>query len=339
MSSQDWYIIDPQPTLNNGLENEEWNDWISDSFDEALTETPLGKEIYLCKGQYDGEQFEVEVKTEGIVQSETPDAYTQGWQRQLLTRISDSVQDYKYIRYDGNIWVIMTIPSDNTIYNKCVIHLCNYTLKWQDKKTGNIYYYPCNCQDATQYNTGVENQRDVLSVGYIQLMCWLSLDEISVSVERNTRMFIDTNKVNPTVYTVTSKSTVPYSYGADERVLRITFTEDLYNPDTDSIEQWICNYVDPHDIPQPTEPINIEYAGEPTLRIGMKKTFTSSMDNVVFSLVVSEMWQDKITLTQNGNSAVVKCENNPAMVGSNFKIKVAGNGQRSELLVAVIGAV
>ena len=336
---QSWYVIDPQPTLNNELENDEWNDWVLDSFDEALTETPLGKEIYLCKGQYNGEQFEVEVKTEGIVQSETPDAYTQGWQRQLLTRISDNVQDYKYIRYNDKIWVIMTMPSNNTIYNKCVIHLCNYVLKWQNRQTGQIYYYPSCVLDATQYNTGIENRQNVITTGYIQLMAWLSLDEISVSVERDMRMFIDTNKVNPTVYVITSKSTVPYSYGADERVLRITFTEDIYNPDTDSIENWLCNYIDPNSIPQPTEPIEISYAGKPTVRIGMSKTFTSSADNVVFSLVVPEIWENNISMTQTGNKIVVKCSNNPDMVGSSFKIEVAGNGQRSELLVTIIGAV
>ena len=31
---QDWYVISPQPTMLDGLETDEWNDWVIDSFDE-----------------------------------------------------------------------------------------------------------------------------------------------------------------------------------------------------------------------------------------------------------------------------------------------------------------
>ncbi len=128
----EWYLMNPQPTLNSGFEKDEFADYAQDSFDELLTETQLGKDIVFCKGQFDGENFEVEVLSQGIIQSETPDAYTQGWKRQLLTRIGE-IADYKYIKYDGKIWLIITEPTDNCIYDKCVIHQCIYTLKWQDK--------------------------------------------------------------------------------------------------------------------------------------------------------------------------------------------------------------
>ena len=340
---QEWYVINPQPTLNSGLENEEWDDWVSDSFDEALTETRLGETVKFCKGQYNGETglFETEFETEAIVQNKTFDAYTQGWKRQILTRISDSVAQYKYIKVldtenNWQIYVIMAMPDSNGIYTKVVVHECNYTLKWQDAETGVIYYYPSYTADATQYNTGVETVNGILQVGYLQLMSWLSLDDVTVELQRDKRMFIDLSKKHPAVYIITSMSKVPYSYN-EMRIMRITFTEHEFNPDTDRIDLMLCDYVE--NIPQPTTPIEISYSGKPQIRIGMKKTFTASADNVVFSLIVAEMWQDKITLIQNGNSATVKCENVPAMVGSNIKIEVAGNGQRSELLVGIIGAV
>ena len=91
----EWYLINPQPTLNSGFEKDEFTDYAQDGFDELLTETQLGKTIKFCKGKFDGENFEIEVDGEGIVQSETPDAYTQGYKRQLLTRIADKVADYK----------------------------------------------------------------------------------------------------------------------------------------------------------------------------------------------------------------------------------------------------
>lgn len=340
---QEWYIINPQPTLNSGFENDEWNDWVGDSFNEALTETALGETVRFCRGQFNGETglFEEEFETEAIVQNKTFDAYTQGWKRQILTRISDSVARYKYIKVldtenNWQIYVIMAMPDSNGIYTKVVAHECNYTLKWQDAETGVIYYYPSYTADATQYNTGVETVNGILQVGYLQLMSWLSLDDVTVELQRDKRMFIDLSKKHPSVYIITSMSKVPYSYN-EMRIMRITFTEHEFNPDTDRIDLMLCDYIE--NVPQPTTPIEISYSGKPQIRIGMKKTFTASADNVVFSLIVAEMWQDKITLVQDGNSATVKCDSVPAMVGSEIKIVVAGNGQRSELIVGIIGAV
>jgi hypothetical protein len=44
-------------------------------------------------------------------------------------------------------------------------------------------------------------------------------------------------------------------------------------------------------------------------------------------------------MEQTGNKCVVKCVNDTALVGTTFKVEVAGGGARSELLVDVIGAV
>lgn len=337
MLMKEWYMINSQPTLNSGFERNEWDEFASDAFNETLTETQLGRQIYLCRGQFDGNKFKTEISVDGIVQSETQDAYTQGWQRQLLTRISDRVQDYKYIRYDDHIWVIMTMPSDNQIYNKCVIHLCNYTLKWQDKR-GMIYYYPASIQDATQYNTGIEGTKEIHN-GYVQLMAWVSLDEITAGLERDMRMFIDVDKTSPTPYVITSKSTVAYSYGDDMRVMRITFTEDEFNPKTDSVEEWLCDYINPESLPQPSSPIEITYSGSPEIRIGGRKTFSTDVP-VTFSLIAADMWKDKILLTQiNDRSCKITADNESAMVGANIKIIAKSETQTSELLVKVIGGV
>lgn len=281
-------------------------------------------------------KFETEIAAEGIVQSETPDAYTQGWQRQLLTRIPDRIQEYKYIRYDGKIWLIMTMPADNLIYNKCVIHLCNYVLKWQDKN-GGIYHYPASILDATQYNTGIEGTREV-HTGYVQLMAWVSLDEITAVLERDVRMFIDVNKTSPTPYTITSKSTVAYSYGDDMRVMRITFTEDEFDPKTDNIEEQICNYIPPEKIQNPT-PIEIFYAENPEIRMGGRKKFRTEIP-VRFSIIAAESWKDKIVLDQPDEySCRVEIAEDPAIVGVLFKIAAVNKTQKSEIEICVKGAV
>lgn len=342
-----WYVINPQPTLNSGFENEEWDDWTIDSFDEALTETPLGETVKFCKGQYNGETglFETEFETQAIVQNKTFDAYTQGWKRQILTRIRDLIADYKYVKIKDSrqreqIYVIMTMPENNTIYTKAVLHECNYTLKWQDDETGNIYYYPSYTADATQYNTGVETANNIIQTGYIQLMSWVSLDEVTVELQRDKRMFIDYATKHPDVYIITSMSKVSYSYN-EMRIMRITFTEHEFNPQTDRIDLMLCDYKDPSTIPQPTTPINILYTGNPEIRIGRTKTFkVDTENNITFSLLVVQEWRDFVSLTiVDNHSCKISVKSNVNMVGSDFKLIADDGVSTSELLIAVKGGI
>lgn len=345
MDSQNWYLIDPQPTLNSGFENEEWDNWVGDSFDEALTETRLGEEVIFCRGQFNGETglFETEFETQAVVQNKTFDAYTQGWKRQILTRISDMVADYKYIKVkdtknNWQIYVIMAMPDSDGICTKVVVHECNYTLKWQDTETGIIYYYPSYTADATQYNTGVESASERIQTGYIQLMSWLSLDDVTVELQRDKRMFIDFSKKHPDVYIITSMSKVPYSYN-EMRIMRITFTEHEFNPQTDRIDLMLCDYIE--NIPQPTAPIEISYSGKPEIRIGRTKTFNVDTEDIItFSLLVSEQCRDYIELMPiDNNSCQVSVLSNVNIVGSSFKL-IANNGsQSSELLINVKGGI
>lgn len=308
----DWYLINPQPTLNSGFEKDEFTDYAQDGFDELLTETQLGKDIVFCKGKFDGENFEYEVEGQGIVQSETPDAYTQGYKRQLLTRIGE-ISGYKYIKYDGSIWLIMTEPSDNCIYDKCVLHQCNYILKWQNANK-DIIYCPASIENASQYNTGEEGNK-ILMLGYNQLMAYVSLDDDTVVIDRNLRLFVDYNQINPIPYKVTRPDTVAFSYGKN-RVMCLVLTEDQYNPKTDSIENWLCDYFK-------VSTVTIIYSGNPTIRVGGTKTLNVDTTETVTWSVESDVGA---TITPDVNSVKVKCPNDMSFVDKTITIKAEVNG-------------
>lgn len=321
----EWYLMNPQPTLNSGFEKDEFADYAQDGFDELLTETQLGKKIIICNGRFDGENFETEVEIDGIVQSETPDAYTQGYKRQLLTRISDKIADYKYIKYDKKIWLIMTEPSDNCIYDKCVIHQCNYILKWQNAKR-EVIYCPASIENASQYNTGEEGKR-ILVLGYNQLMAYVSFDDDTVIIDRNLRVFIDYNTVSPIPYKVTRPDTVTYSYG-EKRVICLILTEDQYNPKTDSIEDMLCDYY------KISDTIDIFYSGNPTIRAGGTKTLKVNIPDIVDWSIESEIGA---TIIPNGNTARVKCPNNNSFVDNTITIKATVGNSVGECILTVTG--
>ena len=320
----EWYLINPQPTLNSGFEKDEFTDYAQDGFDELLTETQLGKAIKFCKGKFDGENFEVEVDGEGIVQSETPDAYTQGYKRQLLTRIADKVADYKYIKYDGAIWLIMTEPADNCIYDKCVLHQCNYILKWQNTNK-DIIYCPASIENASQYNTGEEGNK-ILMLGYNQLMAYVSLDDDTVVIDRNLRLFVDYNKVNPIPYKVTRPDTVAFSYGKN-RVMCLVLTEDQYNPKTDSIENWLCDYFK-------VSTVTIIYSGNPTIRVGGTKTLNVDTTETVTWSVESDVGA---TIIPDGNSVKVKCPNDMSFVDKTITVKATVGSDVGECILTITG--
>ncbi len=169
-------------------------------------------------------------------------------------------------------------------------------------------------------------------------MAWVSLDDATVNLERDMRMFIDTNKTSPTPYVITSKSTVAYSYGNDMRVMRITFTEDEFNPETDNIGELLCDYIPPDKIKNPTS-IEIFCNGNPEIRIGGRKNFRTEIP-VEFSIIAADAWKDKIILTQtDACSCAASIAEDYAMVGVIFKLAAAADGQTGEIEIRVKGAV
>lgn len=329
--SADWYLIS-SPHYTEGTETNDFEFNANLGVEDFLTDTSLSSKILLCKGKFDKEtnSFEEEFETKGIIQGNSPETQTKGWQRQLLTRLR-TISDYKYVKiYDEdykrwNIWLIMTMPTNNKVYEKVVLYLCNYIAKWQDN--GNIIYQPFHVQNASQYNTGEEGNK-ILTLGYNQLLVYTSLDDNTVYLNRTKRMFIDYNNINPLPYRITRIDTVSESYG-ESRVICLVFTEDVYNPNTDSIENWLCDYF-------PISTITIIYSGNPTIRTGGTKTLkVDTTENVIWS-VESDIGA---TIISNGNSVKVKCPNDLNCIGKQITIKADINGGIGECVLTVTGGV
>lgn len=243
------------------------------------------------------------------------------------------------------MWLIVSCDWDKEVYTYGKAQQCNYLLKWQNKDAEVIERWSV-ILSASKYNNG-EEYNNIVVVGSNQLMVYLPNDSETLKLGANKRVFVDFNTNSPKAYDITRVDTATMSYdGVAEPVyngkgcILLVLTECEYNPDTDRIDLMLCDYINPSEIPAPTTPLEISYSGLPEIRIGGRKTFTVESDTAVtFSLVVADMWQGKITLTQTGNQCVVKCALDTNMAGSSFKLVAATEGQRSELLVSVKGAV
>ena len=249
-----------------------------------------------------------------------------------------------YVEWADSMWLIVSCDWDKEVYTYGKMQQCNYLLKWQNKDAEVIERWAV-VLSASKYNNG-QLYNNIIVVGSNQLMVYLPNDSETLKLGSNKRVMVDFNTDVPKCYDITRVDTATMSYdGVAEPTYNgkgcvlLVLTETEINPDVDRIDLMLCNYVDPNDIPHPS-PINITFSGSPSIRIGGRKTFTAATENeVVFSLINSALLDGKLTMEQTGNKCVVKCANDSALVGAAFKVEVAGGGQRSELLVDVIGAV
>ena len=249
-----------------------------------------------------------------------------------------------YVEWADAMWLMVSCDWDKEVYTYGKMQQCNYVLKWQNTDAEIIERWSV-ILSASKYNNG-EKYNNVIVVGSNQLMVYLPIDEETLKLRSDKRLMVDFNTESPKCYDITRVDTVTMGYDgtAEPRYdgkgcILLVLTETEINPDVDRVDLMLCDYINPNDIPHPS-PINITYSGTPQLRIGGRKTFTAATENeVVFSLINSALLDGKLTMEQTGNKCVVKCANDSDLVGATFKVEVAGSGQRSELLVDVIGAV
>lgn len=249
-----------------------------------------------------------------------------------------------YVEWADAMWLMVSCDWDKEVYTYGKMQQCNYVLKWQNTDAEIIERWSV-VLSASKYNNG-EKYNNVIVVGSNQLMVYLPIDEETLKLKSDKRLMVDFNTESPKCYDVTRVDTVTMGYDgtAEPRYdgkgcILLVLTETEINPDVDRIDLMLCDYINPNDIPHPS-PINITFAGAPSIRIGGRKAFTAETENeVVFSLIHSALLDGKLTMAQTGNKCVVKCANDSALVGATFKVEVAGGGQQSELLVDIIGAV
>lgn len=284
-------------------------------------------------------------KVNGVDQSLIIDDGTLPYYKEVKSLPDEYFNAGDLVEWAGAMWLIVSCDWDKEVYTYGKAQQCNYVLKWQNENATTIERWSV-VMSASKYNNG-EKYNNIIVVGSNQLMVYLPIDSETLKLRSDKRLMVDFNTDTPKCYDVTRVDTVTMGYdGVAEPAydgkgcVLLVLTETEFNPDVDRTDLMLCNYVNPNDVPTPTSPINITYAGSPEIRIGGRKTFTAETeDAVVFSLVYSAMMEGKLTLTQTGNKCVVKCVNDSALVGASFKVRAITDNQSAELLVDVIGAV
>lgn len=235
------------------------------------------------------------------------------------------VGDLLYDKRRNLYWICIESFDRDEILCAGKLVRCNYIMKWQDDDK-NIFEYPVFEINSTQYNSGEFGDK-IMTLGSSQHLITCVADENTIALNNGQRFFWDRNTVNPTVFKLTQNDTTAMNY--DKGLIKITVTEDQYNPKTDSIENWLCDYFK-------VSTVTITYSGNPTIRVGGTKTLNVDTTETVTWSVESDIGA---TITPNGNSVKVKCPNDMSFVDKTIVVKATVGSDVSECVLTITGGV
>ena len=248
-----------------------------------------------------------------------------GYQKEFTSLITAPVQhgDTFYNEDEGLYWICTEVMCKSGLYYDGKLTRCNNILKWQDENK-HIFEYPVFDINSTQYNSGEFGDK-TMTLGSSQHLLTVVADENTIALNHGHRFFWDRNTVDPTVFKLTQNDTTAVNY--DRGIVKLTVTEDQYNPKTDSIENWLCDYFK-------VSTVTITYSGNPTIRVGGTKTLNIDTTETVTWSVESDVGA---TITPNGNSVKVKCPNDMSFVDKTIKVKATVGSDVGECILTITG--
>ena len=250
-----------------------------------------------------------------------------GYQKEFTSLITAPVQhgDTFYNEDEGLYWICTEVMCKSGLYYDGKLTRCNNILKWQDENK-HIFEYPVFDINSTQYNSGEFGDK-TMTLGSSQHLLTIVADENTIALNHGHRFFWDRNTVDPTVFKLTQNDTTAVNY--DRGIVKLTVTEDQYNPKTDSIENWLCDYFK-------VSTVTITYSGNPTIRVGGTKTLNVDTTEIITWSVESDVGA---TITPDGNSVKVKCPNDMSFVDKTITVKATVGSDVGECILTITGGV
>lgn len=248
-----------------------------------------------------------------------------------------------YLTYKDTTCLIIEIDSDNEVYMSGKIQETNYTLTFQHPTTGDILSYPC-IDEKSSLATG-EDRSNIITTPNAVHRLTLPLDEMTVLLkstdDKPCRFFLDKSKINPATVKVTDTDTT-----SKDGLVILTVEKDLYRPNEDNIDLWVCNYFKPNTQPAP---IGETYAtiDVDDLILGMSNQIYPTFydengivnDVVAKWSVIKPVGHDKdVSVDYDGNILKIVLKDNFSLIGKTVKIEVSDeNGNYSSIFDLKIG--
>ena len=270
----------------------------------------------------------------------------------FMTQVDTPVYagDIFYDSENDTYWICTEAYLKSDINYEGTLTLCTWILRWQNDK-GDIFNYPCFITNATQYNSG-EQQRKQIVVGSAQFHVKLPYDENTVCIKSPKRFYIDRNSESPVVYKTTDNDTISFANGS-RGLVKLTVEEDEENLATDRVDLGICDYIDP-DVIQNTQSTNTENPDNTQTTIRSEITYKTNViksggkaqtfegkfyqDNEVLDTVgdweIISNFANDLQVTKNGNKITIKVDNDD-LIDEEFKLVFKDENDENESSVII----
>ena len=348
---QDWYLMTPntRPNITGGFENDAFLDYKDDAFAESL-DTDIAKSVTLYN--YDlSESAEIRC----IIQGNSADTQLKSMERIGLF-VRGTVKAGMYIFYENRYWLITGYPSYNGIYEKAVMQLCQYKLRWQNAK-GEIIERFGNFSSSSKYDMG-ETGNSTITLTSDNLMILLPNDDESLDLDGK-RVFIDKREINPTkVYKITRTDSVLYDFGEEHGgILSFIADKTELNTTTDRQDLRLCDYIEiddntntpsddptaPPENPDEMTDLRAVISGNKNLKVGFSRTYTATITDVDGNVVE---WDDtyswnvvsnfEVGREIDGNTIKLLVDNED-LIDEKFKLQVLNNNVvNSEIIITIV---
>lgn len=258
------------------------------------------------------------------------DKYTStgGFVRSYAVKMADALRigELLYDCEENIYWLCKSCYKKGGIYCTGLLLRCiEMPLKWQDDE-GNIFEYPVF--DYTGFNAD-ETDYKIANVGEGKHKLTTIADKNTVKLKHDKRFFWDRDVENPTVYKITQNDCTTMYY--DKGLVTLTITEDQYNKDTDSIEQWLCDYIEPKNKALP-----LLYNGDGNIRIGRSRRVWVDTDDAVVWTCTAE---NGVVFEENGSSIKIICPLDESLIDTKIRVEAEVNGEKSECAFEIVGGV
>ena len=289
--------------------------------------------------------FEDTFDTEDVLRHGTPfklmiirDTDSNTYKKKIKSRHEDKFNLGDYIEWNGQMWIVTLIDSDEKTWNRGYMYQCSILLRWQNA-SGNIVERWGYSEDFTKYSTGITGN-DKISIGDYQYGLTLPVDDETKIMKRDKRFPIDIDGVEPPdIYKLTNRKvllTDDRSFGRGGiLVWTLSFTE--FNADTDKkiklnngSEVWICDYKPPRPLPpKPDETTDLSAVikGKRNLVNGFSRTYSVEFkdSNGDIEQDVDFVWniESDFEVQQIANGDQIELSvDDKSLIGSSFILQV-----------------
>lgn len=282
----------------------------------------------------DTPDYESDTLIDGIKQELIVISTKKDDENKIKSRPSQTFRKGQTVDCYGQKWLIWSVNMKKQNQTTGIMKLCNYTLEFQNPN-GEIIAVPSVVQNASQYNSGVDENKTI-TLGSNQYLVSIPYNSDTLNLTYDRRLFIDNSYKIP--YRVTRPDNVSSSIYGEGLILLIMsqdqLGENITPPDRPDLH--ICNYFTPI-TPPPINDLVISHLGLAEIKCGgQTKSFSvDNIETVTWTIIGTEFQLANITQTIIGNTIKLKT-NNQDLVNTTITIKAETSDNQGELLVKIL---